>query len=235
MKPRTRRKTQQERTADTTLKLLNATIELLHDKGLSRMSTPDIAKVAGVSRGALTHHFASKEKIVSAAVSHMLREATAKLHKMTEEIRRSGGTSDEIVDYLWQMMNDRLFFVTMEYLPEARHNPEFRQRIIPVVKEFHAGLNAVWAELARQVGAEPEYALIPMNATMCLIRGMIAQTAVRDDPPYFSALLDFWKAQMRREFKQMTEAHRIAAAIPEGRAAAHGERSNAGASRVRRG
>src|SRR5215211_2009811 len=106
MKARTKRKTQQERTADTTQKLLNATIELLHDKGLSRMSTLDIAKVAGVSRGALTHHFASKEEIVAAAVSHMLREATAKLHHMTEEIRRSGGTSDEIVDYLWQMMND---------------------------------------------------------------------------------------------------------------------------------
>ena len=133
------------------------------------------------------------------------------------------------------MMNDRLFFVTMEYLPEARHNPEFRQRIIPVVQEFHGGLNAVWAELAQRVGVEPEDALIPMNATMCLIRGMIAHRAVRDDPPYFSALLKFWKAQMRREFKQMTDAHRIAATSPEGRAATHGGRSTARAGRVRRG
>ncbi len=32
----------------------------------------------------------------------------------------------------------------MEYLPEARHNPPFRAAIVPVVKEFHDGLNAVW-------------------------------------------------------------------------------------------
>jgi AcrR family transcriptional regulator len=207
MKPRSRRKTQQERTADTTLKLLNATIDLLHDRGLYRMSTSDIAKAAGVSRGALTHHFNSKEEIIAAAISHQLRDATAGLHKMAEGIRESGGTSDKIVDYLWQMMNDRLFYVTMEYLPEARHNKAFRSAIIPVVQEFHAGLNSVWAELAGQVGVEVEHALVLMNATMCLIRGMIAQSATRDDPIYFGALLDFWKEQMRREFMLKNDEH----------------------------
>lgn len=200
MKARRSRKTQQERSADTTLKLLNATIDLLHDRGLHRMSTTQIAELAEVSRGALTHHYKSKEEIIAAAVSHQLREVTANLHKMAEDIRESGGDSDQIVDYLWRMMNDRLFFVTMEYLPEARHNPDFRQRIIPVVQEFHHGLNSVWAEFAEQAGVDTEYALTLMNATMCLIRGMIAQSAVRNDPSYFSSLLEFWKEQIRWEF-----------------------------------
>jgi AcrR family transcriptional regulator len=200
MKARRSRKTQQERSADTTLKLLNATIDLLHDRGLHRMSTTQIAELAEVSRGALTHHYKSKEEIIAAAVSHQLREVTANLHKMAEDIRESGGDSDQIVDYLWRMMNDRLFFVTMEYLPEARHNPDFRQRIIPVVQEFHHGLNSVWAEFAEQAGVDAEYALTLMNATMCLIRGMIAQSAVRNDPSYFSSLLEFWKEQIRWEF-----------------------------------
>lgn len=205
---RVKRRTQQERTADTTLKLLNATIDLLHDRGLYRMSTSDIAEAAGVSRGALTHHFSSKEEIIAAAVSHQLNNATAQLHAMAEGIRRSGGSSDEIVDYLWRMMNDRLFYVTLEYLPEARHNAEFRQRIIPVVKEFHEGLNSVWAELAGQVGVEVDHALVLMNTTMCMIRGMIAQSAVRVDPKYFNALLDFWKEKMRSEFMPRTDAVR---------------------------
>jgi AcrR family transcriptional regulator len=213
MKARRSRRTQQERSADTTLKLLNATIDLLHDRGLYRMSTTQIAKLAEVSRGALTHHYSSKEEIIAAAISHQLREVTASLHKMAEDIRNSGGTSDEIVDYLWRMMNDRLFFVTMEYLPEARHNPDFRQRIIPVVQEFHQGLNSVWAELAEQAEVEVEYALTLMNATMCLIRGMIAQSAVKDDPSYFSSLLGFWKEKIRWELMPKT------AKIPKRRAA----------------
>lgn len=199
MAARTKRRTQQERTADTTLKLLNATIDLLHDRGLYRMSTSDIAEVAGVSRGALTHHFSSKEEIIAAAISHQLRKSTAALHAMAAEIRQSGRSSDEIVDYLWHLMSDRLFYVTMEYLPEARHNSDFQKRIIPVVKEFHEGLNSVWAELAEQVGIEVEHALLLMNSTMCLIRGMIAQSAVKHDPKYFNSLLDFWKEKMRSE------------------------------------
>ncbi|MCI0755086.1 TetR/AcrR family transcriptional regulator [Teichococcus vastitatis] len=195
------RRSQHERSADTTARLLDATIDLLHDRGFYRMSTPEIAEHAGMSRGALTHHFASKEEIIVAAIARQLRGCTAALHQMAGEIRRSGGSADEIVDHLWRMMTDRLFYVTMEYLPEARHNPEFRRSILVVVKEFHAGLNAVWAELAKQAGVDTAHALVLMNATMCLMRGMIAQTTVKDDPDYFAALLDFWKQQLRREFR----------------------------------
>jgi AcrR family transcriptional regulator len=158
MTERRQRRTQQERSADTVARLLEATIDLLHDRGLYRMSTSDIAERAGVSRGALTHHFSSKEEIIVAAVAHMLRQSTASLHQMAADIRHSGGSTDEIVDFLWRIMNDRLFYVTMEFLPEARHNGDFRESIIPVVKEFHAGLNAVWAELAGQAGVEVDHA-----------------------------------------------------------------------------
>ena len=200
MAVRRQRRTQQERSADTSEKLLNATIDLLHDRGLYRMSTSEIAEAAGLSRGALTHHFSSKEEIIVEAVGYMLRKVTAELHEMAEGIRFSGSSTDEIVEYLWRMMNDRLFYVTMEYLPEARHNAEFRQKIVPVVKEFHEGLNAVWAELAAQAGVSVDQVLVLMNATMCMFRGMIAQTTVKDDPEYFRELLQFWKGQVRREF-----------------------------------
>lgn len=218
MSQRKQRRTQQERSAETVTSLLEATIDLLHDRGLYRMSTTEIAERAGVSRGALTHHFSSKEEIIVAAVAHMLRKSTASLHAMAADIRRSGGSTDEIVDYLWRMMDDRLFYVTMEYLPEARHNRDFHDKIIPVVQEFHAGLNAVWAELAGQAGIAADHALVLMNATMCLIRGMIAQTAVKDDPAYFHALLDFWKSQVKREFRLEGEAGGPGEAEPSARA-----------------
>jgi AcrR family transcriptional regulator len=195
------RTSQRQRSAETVAKLLDATVTLLHDRGLARLSTVEIAESAGVSRGALTHHFSSKEAIIADAVSRQLRACTAALHDQALSIRRSGGSSDELVDYIWNMMEDRLFYVTMEYLPEARHNSDFRRRIMPVVKEFHEGLNTVWGELAERSGVEVERALVLMNATMCLMRGMIAQTTVKDDPGYFANLLEFWKEQVRREFR----------------------------------
>ena len=194
------RRSQKERSAGTSTRLMNATIDLLHDRGFVRTSTIEIARQAGVSRGALTHHFAGREAIISASVADMLGKTTRDLHRFAEDFVARCGSSDEIVDYIWRMMSDRLFYVTMEYLPEARHNPGFKADLVPVVKEFHAGLDAIWTALAARAGVDPDHARIVMNATMCLVRGMIAQTVLRSDPRYYEEMLQFWKQQVRQQF-----------------------------------
>ncbi len=209
-----KRKTQQERSADTTARLLEATLDLLHARGFYRVSTAEIAEHAGVSRGALTHHFASKEDIVVAAIERQLRSSTAVLHRMAADIRRSDRSASEIVDFIWRLMNDRLYYVTMEYMPEARHNEDFRSKILPVVKEFHKGLDAVWGELAEQSGMDAGRALVLMNATMCTIRGLIAQTTIKDDPEYFRTMLEFCKRQVAREFEPARRPERRAGTGP---------------------
>lgn len=199
-----RRRTQKERSEETSRRLMEATVDLLHDRGFWRLSTPDIAAHAGVSRGALTHHFESREEIIVRSVQDMLEKVTAGLHRFALDFAEREGTSDEIVDYLWHVLADRLFYVTLEYLPEARHNAGFRARLVPVVREFHAGLDAVWSVLASRNRVDADHARIILNATMCLFRGMIAQTVLRDDPPYYAALRDFWKGQVRQHFPSTT-------------------------------
>lgn len=206
------RRSQKERSAETSARLMNATIDLLHDQGLARTTTPLIARSAGVSRGALTHHFAGREAIISASVADMLGKTARDLHRFAEDFMARGGSSDEIVDYIWRMLDDRLFYVTMEFLPEARHNPDFRADLIPTVKEFHAGLDAVWTALAARAGTDPDHTRTVMNATMCLFRGMISQTVLRpNDTAYYDGLQRFWKQQVRQHFPMKP------AAAPAGR------------------
>jgi AcrR family transcriptional regulator len=206
---RRERRSQEERSAETSARLLDAAIDLMHDRGMARMSTPEIAARAGVSRGALTHHFASREDLIALAIARDLGRVTDELHRFAEDIAARGGSSDEIVDYLWKVMSDRLFYVTLEYLPEARHNDGFRARLVPLVRDFHVGLDAIWMALAASRGTDPERTRTVMNATMCLIRGMIAQTVLRDDPAYFAELLAFWKAQARQHFPDRPSGRRV--------------------------
>ncbi len=192
-----RRRTQEERREDTRLRLLRATIDLLRDHGFSRLTTPDIARRAGVSRGALTHHFANREDLLVQAIAHLLHESTEGLRQLADAYPAPTMPVDDLVDYLWEMMASGLFQVTMEFLPEARHNAPFRERLLPVVREFHAALDASWARLSVVVGIPPEEAQVSLNATMCLLRGMIAQNVLRNDPAYFTAMLRWWKQQLR--------------------------------------
>ena len=64
-------RTQQERREDTRARLLAATIECLVEHGYAGTTTQRVQDRAGLSRGALLHHFATKEALLVAAVSHV--------------------------------------------------------------------------------------------------------------------------------------------------------------------
>ncbi len=191
------RRTQGQRSAETRRALLEATIRLLHDHGYSRLTTPDIAREAGISRGALNHHFESKEDLLISAIEFQLRGVIVEMRAFAERTTRRADTSDVVVDYLWDLMAGGLYYVTLEYLPQLRHNPTFKSRMIPVVREFHQALDEVWTILAEPEGIDPERARATLTLTMAMIRGMVAQTIVRDDEAYFRSLLDVWKASLR--------------------------------------
>lgn len=187
------KRTQAQRTEETTTALFEATMELMLSDGLSRMTTQAIAKRAGVSRGALTHHFQSREELVAEAIHHHLTALNTKLLAFAKTMQQNETEVGAIADFLWKMMSDGVFYVTLEYLPEVRHNEALKARLVPVTKEFHDGLEAIWSHVATKTSCEPKQASIILNMTMCLFRGMIAQTILRDDPAYYREMLTQWK------------------------------------------
>ena len=82
---------------------------------------------------------------------------------------------------------------------EARRNTTFLDTVRPVVREWHQALDNIWNQLADRYQVEPEFARALMNGTLCLIRGMIAQSIIRVDPAYYAGLLDFWKRDVRAQ------------------------------------
>ncbi len=66
--------TNRERTESTQLALLEAARALFVSKGYGDTSTPEIALAAGITRGALYHHFADKRDLFRQVLA---REATA--------------------------------------------------------------------------------------------------------------------------------------------------------------
>lgn len=68
------RRTQAERRTQTRRALISAARRLFAEKGYAGTGTPEIVAAAGVTRGALYHHFADKEALFAAVVEeeHLL-------------------------------------------------------------------------------------------------------------------------------------------------------------------
>ncbi|WP_439502748.1 TetR/AcrR family transcriptional regulator [Aminobacter ciceronei] len=86
MQVKTERRSNRDRTEATRGDLIAAARRLFTEKSYAETSTPEIVAAAGVTRGALYHHFSDKQALFAAVVE---QEA----HAVAEEIERAAPVS----------------------------------------------------------------------------------------------------------------------------------------------
>ena len=183
----------QARSIATRERLIETTLETIHQLGLKRASTPEFARRAGVSRGALLHHFPTRDDIIVAAMETLLEQATDEIRRVAAEVARDDLGMAELLDFLWEMFSGRFFYLSVEFINEARTDPALRAKMQPLVRHFHEALDDIWAENCGTGQVDRAGARVLLNLTLCLFRGMGVQTVLRDDPEYFRTLLETWK------------------------------------------
>jgi len=174
-------------------RLVNATLDVLMELGYPNTSTSEIVRRAGVSRGALSHHFKCKADLIAAASEHMLKEATQEIEELASKLMSTDITLNAFLDRLWEMFSGRLFYITLEYVAAARTDGELQAKLVPVVKKFHASLDTIWHRFFRQTKLTDTQVEMVLNMTLCLLRGMGVQTILRQDPLYYTNMISAWK------------------------------------------
>ncbi len=120
------RRTQADRTAATRARLLDATIACLNDLGYARTSTPEIARRAGVSRGAQLHHFPTKIELVTAAVEHLFTRRHKEFLEAFDRLPAGTDRAASAIDLLWTMFSGPTFYAWLELAVASRTDPELR-------------------------------------------------------------------------------------------------------------
>lgn len=77
--------TNRERTESTQLALIEAARALFVSKGYGNTSTPEIAQAAGITRGALYHHFADKRDLFRQVLAREAKAVAADIEAATPE------------------------------------------------------------------------------------------------------------------------------------------------------
>jgi AcrR family transcriptional regulator len=148
MQPRrTARRTQAERTAATRRALIDATVTSLVQRGYARTTTTTIVADAGVSLGALSHHFASKSELMTATVAHLLER---RQHEFREQVAAVGDSADRLVtaiDVLWTAFSGPTFAAWLELWVGGLRDPELAPAVLHMQNEFMNSSRALFSEL----------------------------------------------------------------------------------------
>ena len=104
------RRTQHDRSSNTRAALVAAARELFATRGYQAVPTDEIVRTAGVTRGALYHHYTDKQELFRAVVEDLEREITAEV----------AGVLESAPDPLTGMMTALDVFLTACLRPEVR-------------------------------------------------------------------------------------------------------------------
>jgi len=124
------RRSQVDRSAETRAVLIGAAVYLLSTVGFSKTTTQLIAKQAGVTTGALHHHFLTKDELMFAVLDH------AAIH-LNERLEAEVGTPltgisriRALVDHLWQVYGHPEYWAIWEIIIGTRADPDFHQSVV---------------------------------------------------------------------------------------------------------
>lgn len=128
---RTKPRQAQLRSVITRQKLVDATIDLLWERGYQGSSIAAISARAGVTHGAHLHHFGTREDLLTASVDALFQRSVAEYElRMSDLPEAQPDRIDAVFNQLHAMAMGRIFDIVSELLLASRTNPELETRML---------------------------------------------------------------------------------------------------------
>ncbi len=197
MTPPRKRKTQQQRRTEMRARLIEATLTCLEKWGYHGSSLTRILDTAGVSRGAWRHYFATKNDLVAAAAEFALKRTVTITRTLAQNLPPEQLDLDRLFDFIWNnFYTGRHHAVWLEFNVACRTETSLRQRLTPVLIEFHAEIEKAWEEHYSTTAHTEIPASVFITLTINVLRGMAVQSIIQDDQAYYKKLRSYWISMM---------------------------------------
>jgi AcrR family transcriptional regulator len=196
------RRTQEERSAATQARLLDAAVDCLVELGFGATTTTVVAERAGVSRGAQLHHFATRAQLVGAAVQHVFAGLTrdyqqgfARVAARTDRVRGA-------IDLLWSIYLQPRHLAALDLYLAARTDGELRAVLAPIAARHRDNVLALARAYFPEAAASRARFDTVIDLILSTMLGMALSRGLHGDRPADAAVL----AEIERLARELTSA-----------------------------
>jgi AcrR family transcriptional regulator len=187
-----KRRSQAERTRDTQRRILDAAVEVLRKKGYAHFRTADVAKAAGVSRGAQLHHFATKEKLVYATMEHVFHNVLETSRARAAALEAGDDPLEEAIADAREFFFSTAFFISLD-IATSINSRRFRDKLMAMVRDARLPAEQAWREALVAKGLSEKVADEILWLTFGLVRGLAVRMLWQNEPDRFDRLLALWR------------------------------------------
>lgn len=186
----------QERSRATRDRILRSTIACLAEFGWHRTTTSVVAERTGISRGALQHHFPTREDLFLTAIDYMFDEQNQFGLFGPETVAGKGDDFDFIVEKVLEFYASDTFKAALQIWTVGASEPALKERVRPLEDKFARGIYDQTVKfLDADVSDERTHRFI--QTTLDLARGLGLADLLSDDSSRRKRIARFWAGEMR--------------------------------------
>jgi AcrR family transcriptional regulator len=195
-------RTQSDRRTQTRKALLDATIEVLINRGYDGCSLANVAKYAGLTTGSVQHHFKTKSQMMLAVIEERLFET---IEGQAQELTIERGLEDRcklLIETQWRHYGDPKYLAIWSIILGARSDSEGIGKIIQWQQDAIARHESAIMKLFADYKLKPQQAKAIQYFVNAQLRGLALLQTIDPDPAnirrQLSMLADMMKLQISK-------------------------------------
>ena len=162
------------KSAATRIQIADAAIHCLVKYGYANTTTPRIAEEAGVSRGAMMHHFANRLNVMQAAIEHLHKKRLLAFQRAAVSSPAGPNRIHDALMGYWNQVTNPLFLAFHELAVAARTDPGLDQ----ILKTARQAFYREWYRLAIDVFPEWQTNRKNFNLALALTQNLLEGMAI---------------------------------------------------------
>jgi len=173
-------------------KICQATVRCLAELGYAETTIQRVADKANVSKGALQHHFPTKEDLMTATAERILQNATFMPEVVRRNPNKTRDVAREIMNTWRKLVDTDEYRALLEILVAIRTDEALQMRLSPILKRWNKQRMDESIEMYAALDGSDKRVAQLMTLNTCMMRGLVIQDQYNEDPEENLRLMKIW-------------------------------------------